>query len=233
METLKIAGVQPVSLSDWPGKVAAVLFLPGCPMACPYCHNAQLLASDVECVDVNDAVEKLRERRKLLDGIVISGGEPCMQDIFPLIDFLKRDGFAVKLDTNGIYPHRLEEIVNAHLVDYIAMDVKHTARNYKIACGVDGLVEPVRESIRILEASDIEHEYRTTVTPSLHNPEDISCIAHTLIRGAEYYYIQPFVPRDTVPDKTLTEPSDQFLRECRNAAAPHVKHVEIRGRIVM
>lgn len=122
---MHIAGWQKVSLVDYPGKVACTLFTGGCNLRCPYCHNSELLEGEMPSQDMEEVMAYLDVRKGILDGVVISGGEPCLQsDLVPFLARLKEKGLLVKLDTNGCFPDRLEEILDAHLVDYVAMDWK-------------------------------------------------------------------------------------------------------------
>ena len=229
---IKIAGIQKLTLLDYPEKTAAILFLPGCNMKCPFCHNYTLAnGSTYATLNNNDIYQYLLSRRKLLDGIVITGGEPSNQNIIPLLTTIKEIGYQIKIDTNGLRPNHIQEWLDKNLIDYIAMDVKNSSKKYAQTCGMTNInLNLIQKSIRIIMESTIDYEFRTTLIPNYHSIEDIQDIGKNLIKNAKKYYLQPFVTRDTVPDKTLKEPSDQLLIDCINAVKPYVQHVEIRGR---
>lgn len=225
-----IAGLQKLTLLDYPDKMAAILFLPGCNMACPFCHNSELIHGQQSEIDYDDVMAFLKKRKNMLDGVVITGGEPTLQDITPLLQDIKNLGYSIKVDTNGSHPEAIHKWLSANIVDYIAMDIKNSPLYYARTCGTSKIKpETIDKSIVYLKHSNIPHEFRTTVTPSLHDVEDIETIAKW-IGKEENFFIQPFVKRDTVPDQSLIEPSDQFLLDCLRAAKPHVFHAEIRGR---
>ena len=188
-------GFEKCTLVDYPGKVACMIFTIGCNFRCPYCHNPELVDETVE-VTYSEAtiLDFLDTRQGLLDGVVITGGEPTMHEDLPrFIRRIKDKGFLVKLDTNGTNPKMLQQAIDEGLVDYIAMDIKSPLETYSqtVARPVD--VESIRESIRILLSSLVDYEFRTTVVKSLLSPEDLKRIGET-IRGAKSYYLQKFVP---------------------------------------
>lgn len=229
---IKITGLQKLTILDYPEKMASILFLPGCNMKCPFCHNYEL-TNGSKCVtlDNNDIYQYLISRRKLLDGVVITGGEPSNQNIIPLLTSIKELGYKIKIDTNGLRPTAIETWINNKLVNYIAMDIKNTPEKYAITCGLSNInMALIRQSINIIMNSNIEYEFRTTIVPQYHTAKDIAEIGQNLIKNAKKYYLQSFVTRDTVPEKTLSEPSDTLLIDCLNAVKPYVQNVEIRGR---
>ena len=178
---MRILGLQKLSLLDFPGKVAATVFTGGCDLRCPFCHNALLVTRLAETPEIpeQEVLDFLASRRGLLDGVVLTGGEPLLQP--DAADFLRKVrelGFAVKLDTNGCDPARLAEILDRGLVDYVAMDVKNAPARYAETVGVpDFDLAPVEESIRLLRKSTVDYEFRTTLVRELHRPEDLDAIA--------------------------------------------------------
>ena len=193
---MRIAGMQKLTLLDYPGLTAATVFTPGCNLRCPFCHNSQLIAGETEETfgDSDGALAFLRTRRRLLDGVCISGGEPLLQ---PGIDAfcrsLKELGFSVKLDTNGTQPDRLRALLDEGLVDYVAMDHKMpAARSWKIRGGV--LFDRFSECMRLLTGSGINFEVRTTVHPMLLDEADIlQMIRESVGLGYDQtYYLQYF-----------------------------------------
>lgn len=203
----------------------------GCNFRCPYCHNPELVDETVE-VTLSEAtiLDFLDTRRELLDGVVITGGEPTMHEELPVfMRRIKDKGFLVKLDTNGTNPKLLQRVIDEGLVDYIAMDIKSPLEIYSqtVARPVD--VESIRESIRILLSSPVDHEFRTTVVKSLLSPEDLKSIGET-IRGARRYYLQKFVPTKILNPqfKRKVTYTDEEFEEFRSMMSNYVETCNIR-----
>lgn len=199
-----IGGLQKLSLIDYPGKLCATVFLIGCPFRCSFCYNANLVLPQKiihqPAISEPDFFSFLSERQGLLEGVCITGGEPCMhQDLSFFIKKIKNLGFLVKLDTNGFSPEMLKDIISAHLVDYIAMDIKGPLKKYPQIAGFGDLGK-IKESIDLIKNSDIDYEFRTTILPKILNIEDLKEIIK-LIGGAKKYYLQQFMPQNTLePD---------------------------------
>jgi pyruvate formate lyase activating enzyme len=196
---MKFSGIQKISLLDYPNKVASVLFTPSCNLRCGFCHNWRI-AVDPKPPFLQEAtaLELLESRKKYVDAVVITGGEPCMHKELPkFLGKLKERGFSVKLDTNGFFPDVLEECLGS--VDYVAMDLKTSPKKY-IRLGTKDTTGLMR-SIEILKTGKVPYEFRTTVVPDLVTEEDIGCICE-LVKGAETIALQQFVPEDTL-DKTF------------------------------
>lgn len=166
---MRIAALVPTSLVDYPGFIAAVLFTQGCNLRCGYCHNPALLDGERPgSVSAADVLSHLRRRKGVLDGLVMSGGEPTLQ--FGLTEFLgkvKENGFLVKLDTNGTVPLVLEQLIRGKLLDFVAMDIKAPPERYREICGPAADLAAVRESVRLLRRAGIQTEFRTTLAPGL------------------------------------------------------------------
>lgn len=200
-------------------------------MSCPFCHNSELIHNPPQLMDNEEVVKYLTERKKLLDGVVVTGGEPSIQYITPLLESLRSMGYKIKIDTNGLRPESIKEWLDKGLVDYIAMDIKNSAEKYsKTANMFHTDMEKIKKSINLIMNSNIDYEFRTTVVVPLHEPKDFELIGKELINNADKFYLQPFVMRDTVPDKSLKEPTDEMLSECLEKIKPYVKKAEIRGR---
>jgi len=158
---MRIGGLQKTTLLDFPGKVSAVVFTQGCNFFCPYCHNADLVAYGREPLALADAIAFLAKRRKVLEGVVISGGEPTLQEgLFDFCATLKNLGYAVKLDTNGSGPEALRLLLRAGLVDYVAMDVKANPEQYPAELCPQSVGKNVLRSMALLEESHTPHEFR-------------------------------------------------------------------------
>ncbi len=191
---MKIGGFQPITLSDYAGKVAAIVFCQGCNFCCPWCHNQPLLPTtpaDGRLISAETVLSHLRCRRHQLDGVVISGGEPTIQDELPeFLSLVKAQGYAVKLDTNGSRPCVLDTLIARRLVDFIAMDVKAPWAMYTHLAGTAISIALLQKSIQIISASGIAHEFRTTATPAL-SARHLGTIATALPRQSPYR-IQPY-----------------------------------------
>ena len=184
---MHFGGLQKSSLVDYPGKLSSVIFFSGCNFDCPYCHNPQLARGGAACpVDLTTAniCEFLEQRQGFLDGVVVSGGEPTLQnDLALLCRKIKGFGYPVKLDTNGSRPAVLKNLIDENLVDYIAMDLKTDPVLYKSYIKSDCGPDPILASIRILMASGIDYEFRTTCVKPIVTRETVENMSH-LIQGA-------------------------------------------------
>ncbi len=198
---MKIGGLMPLSLSDFPGRVAAVIFTQGCNFRCPFCHNGNLIPMDREPGDLlreEEIFSLLAARCGKLGGVVISGGEPTLQPDLP--DFLlalKELGYAIKLDTNGSRPEVLARVLP--LVDYVAMDLKAPLPCYARLAGVAVAPKKIRQSIELLAASGVEHEFRTTAVEPLLDQRDLDEI-FALVPVGSKYRVQPFRPENALAE---------------------------------
>jgi pyruvate formate lyase activating enzyme len=158
-----LAGIVPSSLIDYPEKIAAVVFTKGCNFRCPYCQNPELVeGGEINFLSEEGFFNFLERRIGLLDGVVITGGEPTLQpDLLPFIEKVKNMGFLVKLDTNGSDPKGLQSFIGKDLVDYVAMDVKASPEEYPVTAGYGGSIEPILQSIEILKKTSVAMEFRT------------------------------------------------------------------------
>jgi pyruvate formate lyase activating enzyme len=189
---MRIGGIQKNSLIDYPSKISCVVFTSGCNFNCPYCHNPELAKPTAESIllDVEHVVSFLKKRKNLLDGIVISGGEPTIQkDLFDFCQRIKSMGYPVKIDTNGSAPLVIKELIDRRLVDYIAMDIKTDPKRYSPL--ITKAIDPsaICSSIRTIIESGVLHEFRTTCVKSIVDEKDIRIIAR-LIQGAELFVLQ-------------------------------------------
>ncbi len=221
-----------MTLLDFPGVVSCTVFLGGCDFRCPFCHNFELVDGTAKPVMTDDdLIEFLKGRKALLDGVAITGGEPCMhgEDLIALIKRIRETGYKVKLDTNGYHPELLEEILCGGLVDYIAMDIKNSEEKYAVTCGLDEIdTDKIKKSISLLMSGDTPYEFRTTVINEFHEAEDFDKIGE-MITGAERYFLQRFTDRDTVPFGNLTAPSFDDMRKYAEISRKYVKNTELRG----
>lgn len=193
----RIVGYIPTGMLDWPGKIASTVFLAGCPLRCPYCHNPDLLHARSQPASWQSLLAHLSVRRGWIDGVVVTGGEPTADpDLVTLLEELAARGVPVKMDTNGTSPAVLRKVLSDGLVRYVALDIKTLPERYG-AVGADGAGEAVLESIRVLLESGVAHEFRTTVYPPLVALDELPLLAQ-LVRGGERYVLQQFRPARTL-----------------------------------
>ena len=223
-----------MTLLDFPQHVASVVFTGGCDLRCPFCHNSPLVTAidPAEKYNTEDVLKYLSSRKKLLDGVAISGGEPLLQvDIAGFIKKIKEMGFKVKLDTNGSFPDKLGELVEEKLVDYIAVDIKNCREKYPQTVGVPSYdLKNLDRSMEILKNGGIDYEYRTTVVKQLHTVEDVIKIGEW-IKGAPHYFLQNFADSGRLINENAgyTAHDKETLLRMKAAVSPFVEDVQIRG----
>lgn len=230
-----IAGLQKMTLLDYPGMVACTVFLQGCNFRCPFCHNSGLLPGGDGEISTGELLAFLEKRKGLLDGVCITGGEPTLHKALPaLLQQIKDRGFSLKLDTNGYRPEVLQQVVSMGLVDYVAMDIKNAPEKYARTAGFPGIsLQKIQESIRFLMEGQLPYEFRTTLVRELHTREDMAGIGQWLSsisnKPVKKYFLQAYTHRDSVLCSGLNPPESQqlqdFLQEIRN----FIPTAEIRG----
>ena len=227
-----ICGLQKLAMVDYPGKIAATVFTGGCNLRCPFCHNALLVTrlNETPQTPQEEVLDFLRNRKGLLDGVVLSGGEPLMQpDAAEFLRLVRDLGFAVKLDTNGCYPDRLATLLEEGLVDYVAMDIKNCREKYAETVGIPGFdTAPVEESVRILRSAGVEYEFRTTLVREMHHPQDMVAIGQW-VGGAPNYYLQNFEDSGNLIKSGLSGFTPLELQDFAALAAPFFGRVTVRG----
>lgn len=211
---MKIGGFQSFSLSDYPGRISAIVFTQGCNFRCPFCHNGKLLdvqADEKDLIPESEVMALLTERQGKLQGLVVTGGEPTLQS--DLGDFLKQVkalGYRVKLDTNGGRPDVVRRLIDERLIDYIAMDIKAPREGYDRLTGVRAPIDRILESIDLIAASGLEHEFRTTVVEALLSPAEVEAIK-AMVPAGSTHRLQTFRPETAL---------DPALRETETASPP-------------
>ena len=229
---MQIKGLVKISIVDYPGKVATVVFVGGCDFRCPYCYNADLVLrpESLPDIEVGKVLRLVAERRGFVDGVVITGGEPTLQTDLDFFREVKALGFAVKLDTNGYHPHSLQRLLQEGLLDYVAMDVKGPLEKYSLVAGRRVDTKRIEDSIQLVLSSEIEHGFRTTVVPGMVAVKDVDAIAQS-IAGARRYFLQQFRPSSTLaPQFTMLDPYPAtVLEKMADAARKWVANVSIRG----
>lgn len=202
-----ISGIQKFSLLDFPEKTSCIIFTPGCNFRCGYCHNPEFVLPDKiqklrnTFIPEKNILNFLAQRINLLDGVVISGGEPTlMPDLIPFIYKIKEMGFLVKLDTNGNRPEVIREIIAKKIVDYIAMDIKTSLTEYQNLVGKFVKPNNILESIRLLITNDIDYEFRSTLIKEIHSSNTLEVMSD-MIGGAKKIYLQTFRPDHTLDEE--------------------------------
>ena len=228
---MDIQGLQKMTLLDYPGRVACTVFLGGCDLRCPFCHNGGLVLGPMPAeLDDQGLLAFLKKRQGLLDGVCVTGGEPLLRPDLPeLLARIKELGYPVKLDTNGSHPERLRSLVRQGLVDYVAMDIKNSPERYGETVGVPALdLTPFQKSVAFLLQGDVDYEFRTTVVREFHDSDSFQAIGPWL-SGARRYFLQCFVDRDTVLQEGLHPWDADSLRAFADLVRPYVHQVELRG----
>jgi pyruvate formate lyase activating enzyme len=191
---MNIGGFQKTSLLDYPDSISAIVWTTGCNFRCPFCYNKDLVLGKVKNIAEEEVISFLSKRKGLLEGLVISGGEPLIQkDIVKFCEKVKKIGYLIKIDTNGMYPKIIQDLIDKKIVDYIAMDVKAPKEKYNGLTGVKTDINNLEKSIRIIKKSAPDYEFKTTFVPVLLNKEDIIEIAKWL-EGAKRFFLQQFKP---------------------------------------
>ena len=228
---MKIHGLQKLTLLDFPGTTACTVFLAGCNLRCPFCHNWELVdGSAPALMDDTEFLAFLKKRQGLLEGVAVTGGEPLLQRELP--EFLRaiRDlGYRIKLDTNGTNPEALSRVLDEGLADYVAMDIKNSPERYARTCGVTSLdLGRVEESMQLLRTKAPDYELRTTVVAQLHDEDSFRAIG-PWIEGAKRYFLQAFADRDTVPFAGFSAPSREEMERYLEIVKRYVPAAELRG----
>ena len=228
-----IHGIQKLTLVDYPGHPASILFSGNCNFRCPFCQNSPLvLYSDEEPVLDNDEIFSfLKKRKGMLEGVVVTGGEPTInRDLVPFLSSLKDLGYLVKLDTNGYRPDVLRQAVEKGVVDYVAMDIKTSLDEYPKLCGVENIdTSRIKESIDYLMTGVVDYEFRTTVVEPLHHEENFKKIGQ-ITKGCRRYFLQSFVESGNILGKNCVPPSSGQLQNYLEILSSYIENVSIRDR---
>lgn len=227
-----IQGLQKLTLLDYPEKVACTVFTAGCNFRCPFCHNASLVIDTYKNKEIpsEEFFDFLKKRQGILDGVCVTGGEPLIQH--GIEDFLRRIkelGYAVKLDTNGSFPDKLARIVEAGLVDYVAMDIKNSQESYGRTIGIEDYdLRNIHRSVQYLLGDAVPYEFRTTVVRQFHQRSDFKSIGKW-IRGARHYYLQQFVDSGDLIQPGLSGYNKDIMGQALEIVKPYVPNAELRG----
>lgn len=231
-------GFQKTSLLEYPGKISAVVWVGGCNFRCPFCYNREIVLNPAGGYSINEegVSRYLQSRRSWLDGIVVTGGEPTIHETLPaFFEKVKELGYSIKLDTNGSNPKMLAELIEEHLVDYIALDVKAPLieAKYQVVAGTPGrgVIGEIERSIQLLLMGEIDYEFRTTVVPTLLSSEDVFLIAER-IKGAKRYFLQQFKPTNSHVDENYSELTPyplELLEQIKRRIANYFGTCGVRG----
>ncbi|MFH1398855.1 MAG: anaerobic ribonucleoside-triphosphate reductase activating protein [Candidatus Woesearchaeota archaeon] len=225
-----LGGLQKLSLIDFPDKISCIVWVMPCNFRCPYCYNPDLVHAVAKPISETEFFKFLGTRKGLVDGVVVTGGEPLIQkDIEQFLNQIKKHGFLVKLDTNGSNPALLKRLTQAKLIDYIAMDIKAPHHRYQEVTEAEVDTNTLKQTITYIMGSGIDYEFRTTVVPGLVEKEDIVEIARN-IKGAKKYVIQAYYPSETLDAKyaNIKPHSSKQLKDMCDAAKPFVGNCSIR-----
>jgi pyruvate formate lyase activating enzyme len=229
---MQIHGFNKTTLLDYPKHLASTIFLGGCNMRCPFCHNSSLVLhpASVPTIPAEEVIAYLTKRKGILEGVCITGGEPTIYpDLIELIKEIKGLGLKVKLDTNGSNPSVLKSLVEDQLIDYVAMDIKNSKENYGLSIGINNYnVSKINESITYLLSSSIDYEFRTTIVKEHHTEEDILSIGQW-IKGAKAYYLQSYKDSGEILSPGLSSHTKETLLHFVKLLTPYVPNVKLRG----
>jgi pyruvate formate lyase activating enzyme len=226
---MNIGGLEKFSLIDYPGKISAVIFTQGCNFRCPYCHNPELLSISKGIINEESVLFFLEKRKKQLEAVVITGGEPTLQsDLIPYLTKIKQMGYLIKLDTNGSDPEIIKKITELNLVDYVAMDIKASLDKYSEVVGVKVNKENILKSINLLIQDNIDYEFRTTITQEQLNNFDIEEIGK-LLKGSKKYVLQKYIYRENKKDlPKFTAFDDKKMIDFKIKIKPYFDEILIR-----
>jgi pyruvate formate lyase activating enzyme len=231
---MKICGLQKTTLVDYPKKIACTIFIYGCNFRCGFCHNPELVTEKNENIfSEKEILDFLEKRKKYLEGICITGGEPLLTLEKNFLREIKKLGYLIKIDTNGSFPEKLKEIIDEELVDFVAMDIKSSKERYKEFINADINLEKIEESIRLISKLE-DYEFRTTVIENMHDLEEMKKISkwlNSLIGKPKKYSLQAFKNSGKVLDekfKYKKDTSEKFIKEIKEEIKDSFEDIETR-----
>ena len=227
---MNISGLEKLSITDYPGYVSCIVFTQGCNFNCLFCHNSSLIPFKKGSITEEEVLAYIEKRKNILDGVVITGGEPLLQiNIKDFIKKVKNLGLKVKLDTNGSNYLMLKELIDDALIDYIAMDIKSDMTNYEQLTGFKKYnFDSIKDTIKLIENSNIDYEFRTTIIKEYHNLDNIINIC-MLINPKSKYYLQNYVDSENVLTKGLSGFTKVELQSMENKLREKYSNVTVRG----
>ena len=227
---MDISGLQKTTLLDYPGQVACTVFLAGCNLRCPFCHNASLVLERPQPrIAEAEFFAFLKKRRGILDGVSVTGGEPTLRPELPeFIGRIRELGFRVKLDTNGTNPAMLRGLLENGLLNYVAMDIKNSPGRYSVTCGGIDVLDKVKQSAALLMEGSVDYEFRTTCVHPLHDEQAMGEIGQWLA-GAKAYYLQNFVDSGDLVGTGVSGLDPATMEALRKAVLPYIENTHLRG----
>ena len=228
---MEFKGLNKLSLLDYPGKVAAILYIDKCNFCCEYCHNWNTLIAPKDNPDIifNDILSFFKKRVGVLDGVVVTGGEPTlMPDLESKIRAIRELGYSIKLDTNGTHPEVVEDLFNKGLIDYVAMDIKSSLDDYHRFTKDDNAIANVAKTIEFLKSNKLDYEFRMTLIDEYHN-EDIIRKISKLLKGSKRFYLQQFKVSDGVLNKNLHPVDEGIASKYVEILSQDIDEVALRG----
>lgn len=230
---MRFYGMEKLSLVDFDGKITCTLFVGGCNFCCPFCHNSSLVINPTQNqeIDFSEIMDYLTLRKKIVDAVCITGGEPTLYgDLKTYFKLFKEMGFITKLDTNGTNPEMVKELVSEGLVDYVAMDIKNSFTHYLDTIGRSDprLIAKVNATMEYLLSGKVDYEFRTTIVDELFTMEDITEIAH-MLKGAKRYFLQKFVDNKYCIRSGLHEVPLEKAKKYLEVLSKDIPETKLRG----
>lgn len=210
-----IYGIQKMSLVDYPKLPSFVIFLGGCNLCCPFCHNASIVKKEESLLNEENVLKEIEKRSSFLNAVVVTGGEPTIygSKLISLLESLRKLHLKIKLDTNGTNPKLLKQILESDLVDYVAMDIKNTWKKYELTSGVKINTEDIKKSISIIENSNVDYEFRMTINKNMHQQSDILEVL-SYVKKKDRFFLQPYHYQPTqLKDENFGEWSQEEIKE--------------------
>jgi len=232
---MKIKNIQPVTLIDYPEKIACTIFLFGCNLRCGFCHNPGLvIKEDAPDMPPEKVLEFLKKRRKYLDGVCFTGGEPLMSLDLGFLRELKASGYLIKIDTNGCFPEKLRHIIELELVDFVSMDIKSSTAKYSEITNSNPNIEKIQDSIELVSKLE-NYEFRTTILEGIHAEDEMKKIAEWLNRIAgkkpKKFCLQGFKVQGEIMDaqfKNYPDTSEEYLNKLKESIKDYFEEIEVR-----
>ncbi|PKM93956.1 MAG: anaerobic ribonucleoside-triphosphate reductase activating protein [Firmicutes bacterium HGW-Firmicutes-1] len=229
---MQIKGLIKTSLVDYPEQIASTIFVGGCNMRCPFCHNRDLVLNNLsDLMSINTLLDFLKTRKNTHEAVCITGGEPTLHaDLLDFLKEVKNIGYKIKLDTNGLMPNIVESAFQRNLLDYVAMDIKNSKLKYPLTSGITTeQVNRIEVTINLLKESNISYEFRTTVVKEFHTLEDLELIGKWL-SGSKKYVLQQYKPSNyQLTPEIFTAYSNEELEEIKDIISPFFSMVDIRA----
>lgn len=229
---MEFSGIEKLSLVDYDNKLSCILFFAGCNFRCPFCQNGGLVLKPIEqpIIPFDDILDYLKERKKVLDAVVISGGEPTlMPDLKEKIIAIRKLGYLIKLDTNGTHPEIVKDLYSSGLIDYVAMDIKNSEEKYPLTTGVENShIDKIKETINFLKTSGIGYEFRTTMMHEFHDMKSMEGI-EKLIGNAKKLFLQKYIDSDNCIAHGFHAVNEEEAIKFRDYLRQFIDKVELRG----